>query len=255
MAKLQDKLMNRVIEGDLELDSHENAQVASVAKSAIQADKDVLSQIEFTYDEDNNKSTITLPRYVLPIRMYFENVRGGDNIYFDYTQYELRDDDNSLVGTISIRNEQVSLFIEGDVEKSESDDMTFCYFNSVEVDLNTYYLYHQFLPEYDCRYLYFINHLVFEDTINNSYSISSVNILSNYEGSPNNFNIKSLLEGNVNSGMFTVTVKSDVNGIGMSYLWVDNNDIKVGNEIMRYITEYNICRLDLITGTIVSFEL
>lgn len=96
MAKLTDKFFNRVIEGDLKLEAGDASGVAPavnpLVSQAIQADKDILSQIEYEYEEDVQRMTLTFPEGVLPIGFTESE---GETYLFDYKNYRLHVVDSS----------------------------------------------------------------------------------------------------------------------------------------------------------------
>lgn len=227
MAKLQDKLMNRVIEGDLELDSHEDAQVASVAEavaqSAIQADKDVLSQLVYSLDEDDN-TIITFPKYVLPLRFYVEDL--DLDLYFDYSRDLILNPNGEAIGEVGQADGIVTLRFDGfTVEKATDDDLTYI-FSTIDTYLNTFDLYK---PAGTALYQHHIsieaNQGVTYDIIlasNASFSVSSATLLQGLV-SPSWVQTKYIvnyLGGHDNDDGFTINI---------SYIYVDlsNNVIKI----------------------------
>ena len=113
----------------------------------LRSDKEVLSQIECVYDEDNNQTIITFPENVLPLRFYiYLEGTVDDTWFFDYNNrfvYSGNDSDYSTFITIDIQDKRVIIAADGEygIDASESD-LTFIYFNNEENNLNTFKMYY-----------------------------------------------------------------------------------------------------------------
>lgn len=69
MAKLKDKLYNRVIEGELKLSEEEIGEIAN---------PDILSKIKMEYSEDDDLTYITFPKGIVPLSITF----GVETLFF-----------------------------------------------------------------------------------------------------------------------------------------------------------------------------
>ena len=112
-------------------------------KEIIVDDKNILSQLEFDYDEDRDLTIITFPENVLPLTYY--NSELEVQFTFDYESSSVYDDNGDVYegGTITFRRGSVILVLEGVAisEGSSSDVITYCFFNNEEYSLNTRNLY------------------------------------------------------------------------------------------------------------------
>ena len=114
----------------------------------LRSDKEILSQIECVYDEDNDQTTITFPENVLPLCLYIfdEDTGTDDTWWFDYSNhlvYSDNDSDYSDDIDLSFKNRRVVILFDGGevgFDPSEST-LTFAYFNTEEYFLNTYKMY------------------------------------------------------------------------------------------------------------------
>ena len=78
-------------------------------KELIKADKDIISQIEVIYDEQSDETRFTFPAHIYPI-CFFEG-NDGVNLYFDYEEKILVDEDGVENADIGYDNEGKINFI------------------------------------------------------------------------------------------------------------------------------------------------
>lgn len=115
-------------------------------KGLIQADKDILSQIEVEYDSDNNRTIFTFPKNVMPLRWYISNLEGGIDVFFDYIGENIIDEEFNVKGTLFAEGAQVQVIIGGNHVLNDDDFdwiySSYIYLSSPTSSINTYYLYH-----------------------------------------------------------------------------------------------------------------
>ena len=122
--------------------AEEVEKVPNLIESAIKADKNILSKIKIEYDEEGNRTIFSLPKNVLPLRAYFgDNYANGKNIYFDYDNSSMYDDDYNSVGGVDILYNQVILSFPVSLSDiSIYSELEYIPFEGGSI-LNTYYIY------------------------------------------------------------------------------------------------------------------
>ena len=75
---------------DVETEIPSETAITNLAKAAIQADKDILSQIVYDEDED----ILYFPEGIIPLKIYSDSYDGGTFLFFDYANECLRDEVN-----------------------------------------------------------------------------------------------------------------------------------------------------------------
>lgn len=142
MAQLKDKLMNRTIEGKLSLDSGDQVSnvVNPLIESAIEADKDILSKLNYVYNAEEGITTIDFPSGIQPITIYFNTL--GESYFFDYGTEQVFNEDGDLISDALMTSSggYCSLVLPFEVQKNEEDDMTYIRFNYGYAVINTFNL-------------------------------------------------------------------------------------------------------------------
>lgn len=134
---------------ETEEDIPSSADVSEAIKQAIEADKDIISQIVVTYDEDNDRTILKLPSNVLPLKFYdlsleLQGITDG-TVYFNYLELTIVDDNNITVGGIEFNETENYCILSFDslnFTELEGGELSYCLFNHSDYELNTYNLYH-----------------------------------------------------------------------------------------------------------------
>lgn len=142
VTKETNKKIGEVV-GDIPTD----AEITALAKAAITADKDILSQIEVVYFEDDNITHFIFPTGIMPLsitlnthRLYFKNTHLVDNNGQEVVGYELDDYD--------IYNGKLIISIIDDLSEQVINDITYILFNvETNVIRNTYNLFYPDIPK------------------------------------------------------------------------------------------------------------
>jgi len=88
----------------------ETPDLEGIINDAIEADKDILSQIEVEYDEDSNSTSFTFPENILPLAFYVDSF--GDTFYFDYSSSNVVGNNGYIYGSIELLNNKIILVID-----------------------------------------------------------------------------------------------------------------------------------------------
>ena len=113
--------VKQVIYADGELDETTETAVGGITeqqvKDLIEADKDIINQIEIEYDEDNDLTTFVFPKGVIPVCLYFNEYADEEDLYFDYLNNKLYSFSRDLSEDTSIdfNNNSLTLYISGDL--------------------------------------------------------------------------------------------------------------------------------------------
>ena len=81
--------------------------------------KNIIDQIEVRYDELNDRTRFYFPKNVMPVSLWIEDYRAGNDLYFDYSACQLYDindeeyDTNTTINTTS--NNQIVLSLDGHI--------------------------------------------------------------------------------------------------------------------------------------------
>lgn len=105
-----------------------DAKITALANQAIQADKDIISQIKVEYDEIDDETTVTFPKGVIPITAYFNDFSGL--VYFDYDNLELLNSNGEVLAyflSSSSTNKLVKVVVSGNFNVTENDELYYIY--------------------------------------------------------------------------------------------------------------------------------
>ena len=123
----------------------ENGEFININQK-LQADKEVISQIQVSYDEDDNQTTFVFPNNVLPIHFYIFGEH-EDDWWFDYGNGIVRssnENGNELPSSsIDFIDNKVTIVVaeEWTIDLDESC-LTYIYFDNFENILDTYNLFY-----------------------------------------------------------------------------------------------------------------
>lgn len=129
-----------------------DAKITALANSAIQADKDIVSQIVMEYSNEEDITRFIFPKGIVPLKMYSEN-GNDDYVYFDYKIGILVDRDNvEVLGfylEVNDETSQVIICYEGYYQDTiENLIYELVYFLATSIDkiestlyFNAYYLF------------------------------------------------------------------------------------------------------------------
>lgn len=118
----------------------ESGVTPAIVENMIKADKDILSQLDISYDSDNDKTTIIFPKNIMPLVINTDNF----TYYFDYLNDEVYGDEISeggLMGNILKHNGQITIVIGIEENETTIKSIEYILFSKMVYTLNTYYLY------------------------------------------------------------------------------------------------------------------
>lgn len=125
-------------------------QITTIANSAIQADKDILSKITLEYDEDNNKTTFIFPKGILVIKFYcyFSDELHGA-MFVDYDNSRILNTEGISVYefSLSYTTDHFALTVDGDYQDSFITELFYdlMYINYINDDGGDYYNWYNIL--------------------------------------------------------------------------------------------------------------
>lgn len=133
---------------DMEEEIPNSQTITNLANQAIQADKEILSKIEITYDSDNNLTILKFPDYVLPLKMELNDGDLDGDLFFNYNTSKGIDSNGNNLYNLSNVNNHYELSKTGNIV-SDIDIycLSFIYYNGYDGLMNTLNLY---LPSYLC---------------------------------------------------------------------------------------------------------
>ncbi len=154
-------------------------KVPNIIDSAIQADKDIISQIKVEYDEQHNLTKFIFPKGILPIR-FFDDKVDSDYEYFDYTSQRILMSNGDVSSwVLTSDGESVIIELSSQSDNTAISELLFIHFNG-ELDIQSNYNWYKILNYKGATKLY--KHTFFDS--NNNYQFE---LITPY-GTPFNFN-------------------------------------------------------------------